>query len=441
MLLSSERGSGPLVSSFSPPPTIADSKLRVLWLIKGLGPGGAERLLVSAAKLADHSRFDIEVAYLLPWKTALVADLEGLGIPVTCLGATRRYDPRWVVKLRSLLRTRNFQVVHTHSPVAAVGARLVVSTLARSGRPALMSTEHNSWSSHRPFTRWANRLTFGMDDAHLAVSEDTRRSVPDSFRQTVEVVVHGTSLSDASAARARRQEVRAGLGLGSDEVAIITVANLRSNKAYPDLLAAARQVIDAAPGPCRFLAVGQGPLAEEVDRERHRLGLADNFELLGRRDDVFDLLAASDVFVLASKVEGYPVALMEALAVGLPVVATAVGGIPDAIKSGENGILVPPGRPDCLAEALVELVGDAEKRRSLASAAKASGLAFDAGIAVRRSEEIYEALTASKSVDRRSLTKAVGGGPLKMSPPGDSFLFQPGGPTRGAGSVIEGGGV
>ncbi len=441
MLLSSERDPARLYPSTSPSPLFDDSKLRVLWLIKGLGPGGAERLLVSAAKLADRSRFDFEVAYLLPWKTALVGELEGLGIRVTCLGGARRYDPRWVLALRRLLRARPFQVVHTHSPVAAVGARLAVSSLARSSRPALMSTEHNSWSSHRPLTRWANRLTFGMDDAHLAVSEDTRRSLPNTVRPTVEVVVHGTSLAEASAARARRDEVRAALGVDPDEVVIITVANLRSNKAYPDLLAAARQVVDAAPGPCRFLAVGQGPLAEEVDRERLRLGLVGRFELLGRRDDVFDLLAASDVFVLASKVEGYPVALMEALAVGLPVVATAVGGIPDAIRSGENGILVPPGRPDRLAAALLDLVGDAEKRRRLAKAAMTSGLAFDAGTAVGRTEEVYNALAASKSVDRRSLKKSVGDRPLKKSPLGDSFMFQPCDPTRGAGSVIEGGGV
>jgi len=432
LLLSSEPDQVGALSSRIQVPPIQSSKPKVLWLIKGLGPGGAERLVVSAARLADRSRFDFEVAYILPWKTALVGELEALGIPVTCLGSAGRFDPRWVVNLRRLLRTRAYEVVHTHSPVAAVGARLAARSLARSRRPALLSTEHNSWSSHRPLTRWANRLTFGIDDAHLVVSEDTRRSLPERLRATVEVVVHGTNLSDALAARDRREAVRAKLGVHPDEVVIITVANFRAHKAYPDLLSAARQVVDAATQPCRFLAVGQGPLAAEVDNQRRRLGLENHFELLGCRDDVFDLLAASDVFVLASKVEGYPVALMEALAVGLPVVATAVGGIPDAIRSGDNGILVPPGRPDLLAVALLDLVGDAEKRRNLADAAQASGQAFDAEMAVRRTEEIYGTLTGSKSVGVRLVENAQFR---------NNFMFRPFEPTRGGGSMIEGGGA
>ena len=94
-------------------------RVRVLWLIKGLGPGGAEGLLVASAAAIDRAAFDVEVVYLLPWKDHLVARLEALGVPCTCLGVSDERDLRWTVKLRRLLRERNFDIVHMHSPYAA----------------------------------------------------------------------------------------------------------------------------------------------------------------------------------------------------------------------------------------------------------------------------------------------------------------------------------
>lgn len=376
------------------PPEDDDPRPRVLWLIKGLGPGGAERLILTAAELGNHSEFRFEAAFALDWKTALVEDLQACGVPVTSLGVRRGWDPRWMLSLRRLLISRRYSVVHIHSPVMAIGIRLLKTTLPRRRRPVLISTEHNSWSSHRPLTRWANRLTFNADRVHLAVSEDTRQSLPGRLQPRVEVLVHGTSLAEAASARARRSRTRELLGAPADEVLVLTVANLRANKAYPDLLAAAREVIDRSTVPCRFLAVGQGPLAAEVRELHGQMGLADRFVLLGARTDVFDLMAASDVFVLASVVEGFPVALMEALAVGLPVVATAVGGVPDAIRPGVNGVLVPPSSPLELAQALLSMVGDVSARRLLAEGARRSGESFDAARAVRRVEEHYRQLIA-----------------------------------------------
>ncbi len=107
---------------------------RVLWLIKGLGPGGAERLLVAAAAAHDPERFRIEVAYLLPWKHHLVAELEALGVECTCLGVGDERDLRWVVRLRRRLRDAPVDVVHAHSPYAAGFGRLAVRSLpARAG--------------------------------------------------------------------------------------------------------------------------------------------------------------------------------------------------------------------------------------------------------------------------------------------------------------------
>src|SRR5688572_21884014 len=120
--------------------------IRVLWLTKGLGPGGAERLLASFAANADHERFDLRAAYLLPWKDHLVAELTALGVRVTCLDDRLEVDPRWLRRLRSLVCAARIDVVHAHSPLVAALARPALRSLSRRSRPALMGTEHNLWS-------------------------------------------------------------------------------------------------------------------------------------------------------------------------------------------------------------------------------------------------------------------------------------------------------
>jgi glycosyltransferase involved in cell wall biosynthesis len=373
-------------------PCGADRRVRVLWLVKGLGPGGAEQLLVSAARVHDHHRFAISAAYLLPWKDTLVDDLRAAGVSVHCLDVGHAYDIGWPRRLRRLLEAGGFDIVHPHSPMVAGVARLVVRTLPRARRPRVLTTEHNEWWTYALPTRVVNGITFALDDAHVAVSDDVRRSVPRRLRTRLLTLVHGTSLDDAAAARAGRAEARAQLGFASDDVVAVTIANFRAQKAYPDLLAAAGRAMDRAPH-LKVVAVGQGPLEAEVRAEHQRLGLGDRFRFLGYRDDPLRVLAACDVFTLASRYEGFPVALMEALAVGLPVVATAVGGIPDAVRHGTEGLLVPPSRPDLLADALAEVATDPVLRARLAAAALERGRDYDITRTVRKLEALYDGLS------------------------------------------------
>lgn len=367
-------------------------KTKVLWLVKGLGPGGAERLLVSMAGAADREHFAYEVGYLLAWKDHLVGELEADGVPCRCLSSGRSWDLRWVWALRRRLRADPVDVVHVHSPLVAAFARLAVRSLGRR-RPGLVYTEHNNWTAYGRATRWANRLTYGLDDAQVAVSVDARASIPAARRARVEVVVHGVPLDAVRARRADRVALRAELGIGIGEVVVATVGNYRVHKDYPTLLRAARAVLDAEVGvDVRFVAVGQGPLEAEIRAEHARLGLGDRFVLLGYRPDAIGVLAAADVFTLASTHEGLPVALMEALAVGLPVVATSVGGIVGAVTDGVEGLLVPPSRPETLAQALARVAGDADLRAGMAGAAARAGARFDIRIAGRRLEAIYRSL-------------------------------------------------
>ena len=138
----------------------------------------------------------------------------------------------------------------------------------------------------------------------------------------------------------------------------------------------------------RFVAAGQGPLEAEV-RARHRqLALGDRFQLLGYRDDTTRLIAAADLFVLASHHEGLPVTVMEALTLGVPVVAPAVGGLPDVVTTGENGILVAPGSPVALA-AGIERATEPDEHARLAAGARTTGERFSSRDAVRQIEAVY----------------------------------------------------
>lgn len=369
--------------------------VRVLWLSKGLGPGGAERLLVSLARSIDHGRFELGAAYLLPGKHQLVPELQAAGVPATCLDGEGAFDVRWVGRLRSFVKSWQPDIVHVHSPQPAAMARPMVRALGRR-RPAMLYTEHNSWNGYRPATRAANAATWSLDDYRLTVSQTALDSVPRWMRSRTEVLVHGVDLEEVRTHSGNRDRVRAALGVADDEILVVTVANLREHKDYPTLLAAARKVLDSG-GPVRFVAVGQGPLEAQIRAEIHRLRLGGRFQLLGYRHDSLDVVAAGDIFCLSSLAEGYPVSLMEALALGRPVVATAVGGISEAIRDGVEGVLVPPQSPGALADALISIATDQQRLTALASMAWDRSSIFDIHTAVERHQEIYEALAGSNS--------------------------------------------
>lgn len=366
------------------------AKPGVLWLIKGLGPGGAEQLLLLAARVVDRERFTYRLAYVRPDKTHLVPEFEALGLAPERLGAGRRGRLAWLTDLRRLMAGAD--IVHAHSPVLASVARLLALTLPRSRRPAVVVTEHNEWSSHRLPTRLLNGLTTPLDAHHWAVSDQVRDTMWRSRRRGYEVLIHGIDTEAVPASADARARLRAELGVADDEVLSLTVANLRRNKDYPNLLRAARRAVEAEPR-LRFAAVGQGPLADEVAALHAELGLGDRFQLLGFRRDVHELMAAADIFTLGSAHEGLPVAVMEAFAAGLPVVATNVGGLPHQVRSGVEGLLVPSGDHVALAEALVQVARDADRRAAMARAARSRAADYDIRSAVTAQEAVYERLS------------------------------------------------
>jgi glycosyltransferase involved in cell wall biosynthesis len=350
-----------------------------------------EHLLLHHALVGDTDRLAYEAAYLVERPNSVRPKLEEAGVTCHALGGQRTWDVRWLIRLVALVRRERIDVVHVHSPLIAAMARPVLRVLPH--RPKIVYTEHNSWETYRPGTRWANRLTYGLDDARIAVSDEARASAPACRRRRTEVIVHGIDVGRVRAEVAGRGVARRDLDVGADDLVVGIVANLRPAKNYPRLLRAARSIVDSHP-TARFVSLGQGPLAGEVEELRDELGLGDRFRFLGFRADAPHLMAGFDIFTLSSDTEGLPVAIMEAKALGLPVVATAVGGIPQAVTDGIDGRLVPPGDSASLAAALAEVLDDPELRARLGAGSAASADRYDARVAAQRIDEIYLDVTA-----------------------------------------------
>lgn len=364
---------------------------RVLHLIKGLHRGGAEQLLVSQAPYLDRDGFDYEVAYLLPDYNALVGELQSAGLRVTCLRGAR--GAGWIRRLRHFVRERGIDLIHDHSPYVAIGTRL---GLKRRSGPRLVYTEHNVWEAYHRATYWGNLLTYARGDHVFAVSEHVRASIryPRPFRflpmPPVETLYHGVDPMAVSR-WGSSDGVREELGIPDDAPLVGTVANFRPSKGHTILLEAAVRVKRAVP-QVRFVLVGLGPLESDIRRRARDLGLDTTVIFAGARDDAPRLAGAFDVFALSSVHEGLAIALIEAMTLGRPAVVTRVGGLTEVVEHEKQALLVDPGDPKGLSDAIISLLRDSDLRRRLGEAARLRAKDFDIRKAVRRLEEVYREL-------------------------------------------------
>lgn len=362
---------------------------KILSLIKGLGKGGAEQLLATAAPYLDTDRFSYEIAYLLPWKDAMVGELEAAGIRCHCLNGGAGLG--WIGRLKDLAINGQIDLLHAHSPYPAVGARLFLGSSI-----PIVYTEHSNWARYRKTTYWGNAVTFAKNSHVFTVSDDIRKSLhypaPIGFlpMPPVETLHHGLD-PEAVSKWNWTNGIREELAIPADAPVVGTVANFTPKKGYVHLLRAADKVRKVVPD-VRFVLVGQGPLQEEIRALAQSLQLDDTVIFTGFRDDAPRVMSSFDVFTLSSLHEGLSIALLEAMALGKPSVVTDVGGLPEVIEHGKHGWLLPPSDPDRLADGIISLLQDRELREAMGVAAKLRSRDFDIRQAVRRSEEVYEDL-------------------------------------------------
>lgn len=365
---------------------------RILLLIKGLGVGGAERLLEAALPHLDRERYDYRVAFLLPWKTALVPAFVAAGVPVHDLTMRVAGDPRVLGRLVALLRRERIDLVHAHLPIAGVLARLGARL---AGVRHVVYTEHNVPARYVLPTRLLNRATYKMNDVVIAVSDEVRRAIERyaNGRPQIITVQNAVDAGMLAAVPIERETVRKEFGFPVDATIVVTVGNLTLKKGHTYLLAAASQVLAAHP-EARFLIVGQGPLADDLRADAARHGLNGRLVFAGFRPDAVRIVAASDVFVLSSLHEGLPLALLEAMAMGKPSVVTHVGGIPE-VADERSSVIIEPQDPDALAAAISALLASADRRAQMGAAARAQAEArYGVPQMVRALEQVYASLLA-----------------------------------------------
>lgn len=380
-----------------------ESRINVLWLIKGLGSGGAENLLVSSAPHLDRDRFNYSVAYFLPWKNALVADLEAAGLPVTCLNQRKPYDFRALFSLHRKLKNDHIDILHAHLPYSGIVGRMASKfTPVKS----IVYSEHNVWERYHRLTHFANKMTYKWNDAVVAVSEDVENSIRSGMhvngRPKLGTITNGVDIDQLKVICKESDWLKAELGIPTQDRVVVNVANFTPKKRHIDLLTAARKVI-AHDANTSFVLVGQGPLLEDTKTAATEMGLDGKVFFTGLRSDARQIIAAADLFVLSSQFEGMPISVLEAMGTRTPVLSTNVGGLPEMIVDGEEGLLVDPGEPEKLAASITALLKNDAQRRSLADKAfiRAQG-EFDVRTMVRKTEKLYLELIEGQVEGARS---------------------------------------
>jgi len=387
-----------------------DSRIRVIHIITRLDRGGSAQNTFLTAMGHDKSKFSVGLVYgcskmMSADDAALLrTDLQQLGragVSVFHMPAlVREINPvldAWAtVALWRLLRRERPQVVHTHTSKAGAVGRLA-AWLA--GIPLVIHTPHGHifygyyGTVGSAIIRLLERLLAKITDRIVTLTD--RGGQEHVHYKIAGAEKFATVHSGIDLARFRSVQVdpavkRKELGLPPDGVIVGTVGRLVPIKGVQWLLKAAPRVLAPFPQAC-FVIIGDGPLLGELRQMTSKLGIGLRVVFLGAREDVPECLAALDLFVLPSLNEGMGRVLLEAMAVGCPVVATRVGGIPDIVADGTTGLLVPPRDERALAEAILTLLRDRSRRAAYGEAARrhVDGR-FDVETMVRRVERLYD---------------------------------------------------
>lgn len=373
-------------------------RVRVLFVIDKLQRAGAQVHLGRLAGGLDRERFEPEVVCLLE-EGPVAEELREAGVPVEVLGLGRLYAPRAIAGLPRLvrrLRQRRPDVVHTYLVSSNIYG-VLAGRLARV--PAVVTSRRDpgfsrNWRLRLLEERLINPFVDRVVVVSSAVAESARREHglrPDRIL-TIE---NGVDLAVLDPGRQDREGARREWRIADGEAAIGVIGHLSPVKGQADFLRAAARVAAGAP-QARFVLVGDGPLRSSLAALAAELGIAGRVVFTGVREDVPRLLAMLDVVVVPSHTEGMSNALLEAMAMARPVVATAVGGNLDVVRDGLNGRLVPPRDASALASTVLELLANPATATRLGATARrfvAENLSLER--MVRRYEELYQSLAGS----------------------------------------------
>jgi glycosyltransferase involved in cell wall biosynthesis len=361
---------------------------------------GVKRLFAWMIPRFDRDRFNVSLVSLR--KRDLSDDtLDALGVDVSYLHKSK-FDPATLPALLKEIDRRRADVLHMHGYGATTFGRLAA---ARRRLPTVLH-EHANLTDTPWFQKIADRMLAPYTDIALAVSASTAeftiraRLIP---RERTKVVYLGVPLEEFSRPRSADDiaQARRALGIPPDAFAIGTVTRLMPSKGNRYLVEAARLVVDRLPS-ARFYIVGEGELQPELEAQAAALGLGDRLTFAGFQRDVAAALSALDLTVFPSLWEGTPLTVLEALAMGKPIVSTDADGLQDVLRHGHDAVMVPRRDPAALAEAMVALAADPAERERLGANARRTGAAYDIDLFVKKMERLYVLLHETSRASRRA---------------------------------------
>lgn len=386
------------------------NKVKNLQLITRMIVGGAQETAMLVADLLDRNRYvvDLLTGVQIGTEGSLLDETRRRGISLILKSSLVREinpikDCLGFLQLYHHIRNNRYQLVHTHSSKAGILGRWA-AWLA--GTPLIVHTVHG-WGHHdrqsplvRQFYILLEKLTLPITDKLITVSpRDIEKGLqvgigkPDDYT----VIRSGVELDRFGHPQKPPEQMRQSLNIPLDVPLVGTVARLSPQKAPLDFIQTCATIAQQN-SDVWFVLVGDGPLRPDVEAKVVELGLADRLVLTGLRRDVPELMAMFDIFVLTSLWEGLPRVLPQAMATGLPIVATAVDGTAEAVIHGENGYLVPPNQPDELANYVLRLLCNSELAQQMGQAGRTQAVQFGACKMVHDIDILYRQLLKKKQL-------------------------------------------
>jgi len=365
-------------------------KIRVLHVIDHLGFGGAPFVVKGVVERMPADRIESIVCALRPNPKSLPIRAEVITLP------GRKYSPAAIGSVAGICKSRQIDIIHAHLQKAFIASLL--ATYLCSSRLIL----HEHGPIFRGGTGCIYRRLLGLlgsrAEAIIANSEAAKAALQHTMR-TVEVLIvvvpNFIDLAQFDPDRYERSHVRASLGLSGDKFVIGFVGRLDRAKGA-DLLVEAAASLQREGDSFRVLMVGEGPEKQHLEHQIQRLGLEVTVILTGLRENPAEVMRAFDVGVVPSRREAFGIAALEMMRMRVPVIAAPVGGLPELVRDGETGVVLPQLAPEAIAQSIRRLQEDTGLRERLSQNAFEHSSTFDGGRAVEQIVAIYERLMASR---------------------------------------------
>ncbi len=372
----------------------------MLRVITWLPVGGIERRLAAILPRLDQNRFDVSVVCLR--ERGPIADkLEQSGIPVHCIPFRSRWDPRALCRLTELMKSQRVDIVHSHMYRSNVPATVAAKM---AGIRHIWCQVHNvdTWETRRQ--AWMDRFLSRWREGMIAVSERVKSDIREKLGLPdgrIRVIYNGIDHERFGSAQEARAGLRHEKNLAERDIVFLFAARLVEQKRCADFLEAFGKLHVETPKsqddpdefrkPPRAWAwiLGDGPLMSALQSQASQLPDPTMVKFWGKKDDVERYMAAADVLVLPSTREGFSNAVIEAMAAGLPIIASDVGGNAEAVEDGKEGIIIPPLQVQGLTYAMRRMLMDHQTRSSMSTAARVKAQRFSLDTMLHETEQLY----------------------------------------------------